>query len=381
MGAVSAPDPRVAPLLAPGQVVQVGLRATVMLRGGGGVAVPVIDAVRRSSREYVHRHEIALSVPDLGLVEARDAKQRAQWDALDFGDGHFVRVYQLFRVGHERVFATQGTYRVTGCPRQADGSWSLTGKSAEYVVQRADLLADESIRGSAVAAIARLIQSAVPGARLVIEDDVTDVVLAGMLCEAGQPGSRWAAVTRIAESCGWQVYCDLEGQFRVTVPPMVVGVPDWRIVAGESLVAFEGVTDDQDVCNVAVVTSQDGRRVGVAVDDRPGSPTFVGADVVAAAGTAGAIGLNAVPGTWGLYAQRFEMDGIESDAQAAEAARARLRGRRTQISVQSAWQPFAEPDDRVVIGPTGDVARLAVVTAVEVELGAASGGMKVEVRE
>ena len=386
---MSAPDPRVAPLLAAGQVVQVGVRATVLLRGGGGVAVPVSAGGRRSSAAYIHRHELALTVPDLSLVQAKDAKQRAQWDALDFGDGHRIRPYLVFKVGSETVLCYQGEYRITEAPRDGAGSWVLGGKSLEYLVQRADLLADVTVRGSARAALASLIQAAVPGVELVLDDDVTDVILPAMLCESGQPGSRWAAVVKVAESCGWVVACDLNGAFRVSRAKSVAGPVDWEARYGESLVSFASSASDEGVCNVAVVTSpvtqsDDGRRmapryVGVAADDRPGSPTYVGDDVVRALASAATRGLNAVPQTYGLYAQRVEMDGIGSDVQAGEAARGMLAGRASRVESVAAWQPWADVEDRVLIVPDG-AARLAVLTAVDVDF-AAGSGMKLEVRE
>ena len=51
MVSVSAPDARVASLLAAGQVPQVDVRATVLLRGGGAVAVPVSAFVRPERRD------------------------------------------------------------------------------------------------------------------------------------------------------------------------------------------------------------------------------------------------------------------------------------------------------------------------------------------
>ena len=107
MVSVSAPDARVASLLAAGQVPQVDVRATVLLRGGGAVAVPVSAASRRSSAAYIHRHELAVTVPDLSSVEARDVAQRREWDALDFGAGHSLRVVARVKAGSSWVAAAR----------------------------------------------------------------------------------------------------------------------------------------------------------------------------------------------------------------------------------------------------------------------------------
>lgn len=381
MVSVSAPDARVASLLAAGQVPQVDVRATVLLRGGGAVAVPVSAASRKSSAAYIHRHELAVTVPDLSSVEARDVAQRREWDALDFGAGHSLRVVARVKAGSSWVAAAQGIGRIVSSPRGADGSWSLSAKSHEYLVQRANLLADVEVRGSALGALAKLIQAACPDANLTIDDGVVDVDLPVMLCESGQDGSRWAAVESVAQACGWRVFCDLEGRWRVTLPRVVSGTPDWEVRRGSTLVEFEGSVTDDDVCNAAVVTDRTRRYVGVAVDSRPGSPTSVGADIVRAAERAGVLGLNAMPDTWGLYARRVEVDGIGSSAQAAQAAAGMLSGPQSQVRAQSVWQPWADVDDRVLIVPSSGAPRLAVVTDLSIDLATASSGVSLEVRE
>lgn len=393
MVAVSAPDPRVAPLLTAGQVPQVRLRGSVLLRQGGAVSVPLVSAQRKSSMGYIHRHELQAVIPDLSKVEARDLEQRRAWDALDLNGGHSLRVAVEITAGRETVRAPQGVYWITRAPRGAGGAWLVTGKSHEELVRQANLLADIKAEGSALEFLARRIQAAVPGAQLEWGDeDITDVRLTATLLradaggasnvlKASQQDSAWAAIRSIERACGWRVGCDLEGRWQVTLPRAVSGPPDWVIARGATMTSFQGSQSLDEVCNVAVVVSTDERWTGVAVDDRPGSPTYPGPDVVAAAPFAADRGVNAQPGFWPVFARRVVMDGIGSTAQAMQAARGELTGRRSSVKAGSTWQPWADVEDRVLIRSGVETPRLAVLTDVTVDLGVSSGGMDLEVRE
>lgn len=393
MVTVSAPDERVAALLTAGQVPRVALRASVLLRQGGAVAVPLVSAQRKSSMGYIARHELQAVIPDLSKVEARDLAQRRAWDALDLTGGHSLRVSVEITAGRESVRAPQGVYWVAKAPRGAGGSWLITGKSHEELVRQANLLADIKAEGSALEFLSRRIQAACPGARLEWDDaEIEDVRLtatllrsddggASNLLKATQQDSAWAAVRAVERACGWRVGCDLEGRWRVTLPRAVSGTPDWVIARGETLTSFEGSLSLDEVCNIAVVTSTDGKYTGVAVDDRPGSPTYPGPEVVAAAPFAATRGVNAQPGFWPVFAHRVVIDGIGSEAQATQAARAELSGRRSSVKAGSTWQPWADVEDRVLIRSGVETPRLAVLTDVTVDLGSASGPMDLEVRE
>lgn len=355
-------------MLSAGQVPRVRVEATLLPVGGGAIPLPVSSARRRSSAGYVHRHELTLVVPDL-----------PDRPRLDLGAGHMVMVSTSIRAGREWVDAPQGVYRITDAPRDSAGTWSLTGKSEEYVAQRADLLCDVKAEGSALEFLATMIQGACPDARLLA--DVSDVPLAATKCESGQSGSRWSAIESVAAACGWSVWCDLRGVWRVGPRRRVEGSPDWSVRKGASAVSWGSARSDAETYNVVVVRDRGRRFWGIAVDDRPGSPTYVGADVVQWSRSARTRGLNAMPRTYGLYAHVVEMDGIGSDAQAEAAAQDALAGSasvRRSLEVVSSWQPWADVDDLLLID-TEAPAVLAVLDGVDVDL-TGDSSMRLEVR-
>ena len=370
MVAVSAPDPRVLPLLAPGQVPATRTLVTFLSRAGVSVPLRVVPGGhRKSSRDSVHTHEVQVSV-----LPPEDQPR------LDLGEpGSAIVARSGIRVGRSWVWAPQGVGRVQPNPtRDRSGAWALTARSWESVIADCDLLVDVTVRGSALDVLARLIGAACPGVSMVA--DVEDVQLPATRLECGQAGSRWAAVEQVSTACGWVVRCDLSGAFRVRARSLAstVTAPDWAALRTASDDGARGSREPG--ANVVVVRDGSRKWWGIALDDRPGSPTYVGADVVAAASLARTRGLNAVPRTAGLVCRVEDVDGIGSDAQAAQAAQGLLAGGLVgprSLSVAVSWQPWADVDDRPLITGRGDDPVLGLVTSVDVPLD--GGEMRMEV--
>ena len=363
---MSGPPVSVAPLLVDGQAPQVTVEATLLRVDGSAAPLPVVAAERSSSAGQIARHELRVTVPPLD-------------PPVDWLAGHSIAVRTGIRAGGSWIWAPQGVCRVVAAPRDPDtGGTYLVARSWEELVRRADLLVDVEVSGSAVGAIAGLLQGAVPGVSLVVLVD--DVTIPTMLLPSGQDGSRWAAVEAVSVACGWRVWCDLDGAFVVGVRAGFEGDPDWTIRAGVNAASWSAGRVDDDTLNVVAVRDQARRYSGVAVDDRPGSTTFVGADVVDAV-RAGR-GIAAMPGTFGVYARVVELDGIDSDAAATAAAVGILAGACSaarEIDADAAWQPWADVDDRVLVDVDGTPV-IELVDAVTVPLTDLASPMRLELR-
>jgi hypothetical protein len=184
-------------------------------------------------------------------------------------------------------------------------------------------------------AIQKLLTSRVPN--LVFNFPSTTITAPSMTWDPGD--DPWNAANRLATDLGWVIYFDQNGictAAAVTDP--TVSTPVWRYIEGEDAV-FNYVSrryNDEEVVNYWIVTGESTENAvpvrGVAYDDVPTSPTYVG--------------------SYGRVVATFTDKGIKTAAQAQSVAQAKLnlsRGASEELSLNTIVNPAHEPLDVVEV--------------------------------
>lgn len=162
------------------------------------------------------------------------------------------------------------------------GPVSIAASGLEAIVADDKFLAPYSTRTNtaAVTAITGLIRETLPDA--VISSTAPDTPLGPRTWDA--QGDRWAAVQELATAVGAECFADADGIFRVEPLPDLLEAPvAWEVAAGEggALISVNRGWSRAGIYNVVVATGENSEAgtppvTGIAEDDDPTSPTYVG---------------------------------------------------------------------------------------------------------
>jgi hypothetical protein len=146
---------------------------------------------------------------------------------------------------------------------------------------------------------------------------------------------RAAAITDMARSIGCEFFMSPKGQGVLRPIPRLTSVPSWSVRSGVNLTSRSATTDWSEVYNIIVAESSRSDLPplrGVAQDDDPSSPTYIGIT-----------GRGPNPGWWSSAT-------LTSSAQcvvAAEGILARTKGARTSVQFEGLVHPGIEASDRI----------------------------------
>lgn len=146
---------------------------------------------------------------------------------------------------------------------------------------------------------------------------------------------RAAAITDMARSIGCEFFMSPAGQGVLRPIPKLTSVPSWSVRSGVNLTSQSATTDWSEVYNIIVAESARSDLPpmrGVAQDNDPASPTYVGIT-----------GRGPNPGWWSSSM-------LTSAAQclvAAEGILARTKGARTSVQFEGLVHPGIEASDRI----------------------------------
>lgn len=188
--------------------------------------------------------------------------------------------------------------------------------------------------------VRRILLDRYPGLPLdLAETSVTTGVNALILGEQAS-NDPYGDAQDFARAAGMDLFlaADGRGLMRPTPDPDTAPIV-WTFVEGETstLLEVEKDLDDEDAVSVVIAlgeaTSNATPARGVAEDDNPASPTYVG-------------------GPFGRVPMRWTSPLLTDDGQAAEAARAllnRLKGAAEQVAISAVFHPALEADDVVYV--------------------------------
>lgn len=336
---MSAPPSAWADRLAVGQVV-VG-RPSLMLWWPGREPAPVTVLDSPSSRMdsgQAARRELTVRVPSSEIPAGADASARVMATLLlDAGAGRVEPVVQL--VG-----------QLASSPEDDEpGVVRIVAQSREAVILAHGLTRPRTIGQSALGSLRQLVSESLPG-EYVTARGVSDVAIRPMTLEPG-PRARWDAIAKLAAILGCEFGAARGGQLRLMpVADADRGEP-WQVRDVAPLP--RRVAPPQP--NVVVVTgppsaaNDDSPTLGIAIDDRPGSPNYVGRGVVSRYLSSPGADLIADEGR--PLRTRHEELPVSSSMAAQLAARTLLlRGDRSaDVAVTVPCNPWADWGDRAVI--------------------------------
>ena len=263
---MSTPEP-VAAVLAAGQVAPVGAELVLWSRAAGRRVVPLLAADGDADESRAWRHEATLRIPGDVPEDWVERGTRVRLRASMVGsDG---------RTHWAPLVAGAITRRFRPVSRAA---WSVTVRSPEWSVVRADFVRPVTVSGSAVSQLRRLVGEAAPGVPIEVDARVADVHAPERVYEPGS-GSRMTAVTELARTVGGAFFATPAGGFRLApLGSYRDGGPDWTVRQGFSLTDAGVEDDDEWYANVVVVENRDGdsEDVRAVAFAQPGQPGYVG---------------------------------------------------------------------------------------------------------
>lgn len=154
------------------------------------------------------------------------------------------------------------------------GVTALALESPDGLLRRHGVLRSRVLQGSARGALGALVRETLPGA-VVASRGVRDVALHGYEVDGGQD-SRWRAIAELAAMMGAEIGATAVGG--LWLRPTGDASPPWVIREGRQCSTYMPSRAAQP--NIVIIEGQapDGEppAVGVAVDDRPWSPGYLG---------------------------------------------------------------------------------------------------------
>lgn len=183
--------------------------------------------------------------------------------------------------GGQRELVPLGVFRLDEVSGDVDeGPVTLQGKSLECIVQDDRFTEPYRASGTAVGAIASLIQRSIPDATVVTGASVVDAAIGPRTWDLD--ADPWVAVVELGTAIGCEVYADPDGLFVIDeLPDLLEATPVWDIKAGEGgayIRAIRGMSSDGVFNGVHARgenTETDTAPVSdLVVDEDPGSPTY-----------------------------------------------------------------------------------------------------------
>lgn len=349
-----APPDQWAARFAPGQVVSAYATVLVSWPDRDPVLLPILGSPSGSlDSGQVARRKVS------ALVASKDLPARVGPSAqvlvrtvLPSAPGVFTEVTQL-------------AGQLTDGPRDEDqGVVRLDMASREDVILGHGMVRDRVFDTSALASLLSLVRGALPGEG-VITRGVVDAPIEPVTVTPGGR-ARWDAIAQFATVLGAEFGATRGGSLRLR--PIEGGDRDeWVVRRREPLP--RPVFPPQP--NVVVVTGKTSTvenadpAVGIAVDDRPGSPFFVGTGVVTRYQSD--LGGDLTADQHRPLRTRHEELPIISTTAARVAARGLLiKGvRSADVTVQVPWNPWADWGDRLVVVDEDGAGLSLIVTGLD----------------
>jgi hypothetical protein len=238
--------------------------------------VPVGDGAVTLDRGSKVRRSLSLTVPDLKLLP---------WNATDplavYGQELVVSRGIPFASGTEWV--PLGTFRIDEPAADVRfGPITLTGKSAEVMIQDDKFLSPISTRGypTCMDALTYLIHQTDPTATI-INATADHRNPQCPVATWNTQGDRWDAVTQVARAMNAEIYCDATNRYIVADSPNVLlSSVVWDIAEGEggTLMSAARTMSRTSVYNAVQVSGENSSSnstpvSAVVYDDDPTSPT------------------------------------------------------------------------------------------------------------
>jgi len=358
---VSAPPERWVSRLAPGQVVTGWPSLVVWWADGDPVRLPVADvSSARMDSGQAARRSASFLVPSAALPPRVGPIARVCASlVLQDGPGMVSEVVQL--VGQ----------LADGPQDDEPGLVRLDVASREQVLLGHGLTAPRTLATSAMGSLLGLVREALPGEGVDCRG-VADVSMGALDVAAGER-ARWDAITQLAATLGADFGATRGGSLRLAPIESDSAVGD----SADSWVVRRAEPLPRLVCapqpNVYVVTGRDmpdddgtsAPAGGVAIDDRPASPYFVGSGVVRRYSRDPRVEIFADAG-YPLRTRFLELPVMSAAAAMGAARAAMLRGeRQADISITVPWNPWADWGDRLVVFDASGQALSLIVTGLD----------------
>lgn len=278
------------------------------------------------------------------------------WRGVDYGDG-------------QPELMPLGVFRLENVDTEEPGAGiSTSGYSLEYVVaQDAFVQPRTEESGSTIDLITLLIRESLPDA-VVVNRATRDASVPRVTWEK----ERWDAIdgtdASLARAIGAWVYCDPTGAFIIRDVPTLKDAPVWTADTGRGgvRVSTRRSSSADGVHNIVVAMGDrtDGTAVGpgIAQDDDPASPTYVG-------------------GPFGRRPRFYSSPLITTADQAKTAAEALLAeslGLAKTLSFDAVPNPALEPGDVVLVPLDDGTAERHLIDKITISL--ATGAMSCDTR-
>ncbi len=249
------------------------VRVTLLLASGGVENLDITGGSVTVDRGQAIRRTCSVTIADPSLIPRTASDKLAVYGSkmrisrgVQYADGSTERV-------------PLGMFRLDGVEGDVDdGPVTLSGKGLEAIVQDDKFTAPYRVSGTAVSAIATLIQRSIPDAAVV--NRATDAAIGARTWDV--EGDPWAAVQECATAIGAECYADADGVFIVAELPDPLSVtPVWTVATGEGgayIKASRGMKVD-GVFN-GWLARGDNTEAGttpvsaLVTDDDPTSPTY-----------------------------------------------------------------------------------------------------------
>lgn len=346
--------------------VTIGAPYLAISEGGQGWRMPVVDApVRRCDSGQVARRQASV------LVQSRDMPTDLRWLAADVTAG------VTLQDGTGSVDVAQIVGRLRVPPQDDDrGLVLLDIASPELALHGHGFTQARTIAGGALGTLANLVWESLPGHAIAVDDRVRDVPL--MVADYG-PGddARWEALTKIAAAASAEFGSDRGGRLRVAdaVEPWPPGQPPIKVEEGVSTGRLPIAESDITPNVVRVVapdtpSGDDEPPYGVAVDDRPYSPAYVGPHISPGRGVLTDDQLHALPGYAPLVTRTFELP-VTSWLDASSAARGLVvrKSRAGDVTLSMPCNPWLDWGDLIHgLGGPDRPAEAYIVTGFEIPI-------------
>ena len=354
---MSAPPERWVSRLAPGQVVTGWPSLLVWWAQGDPVRLPVVNvSSARLDSGQAARRSASFLVPSAALPPRVGPIARVCASlVLHDGPGMVSEVVQL--VG-----------QLADGPQDDDpGLVRLDVASREQVILGHGLTSRRTMATSALGSLLGLVREALPGEGVDCRG-VTDVSMGTIEVAAGER-ARWDAIMQLAATLGADFGATRGGSLRLAPIEPDDSADSWVVRRVEPLPRL--VCSPQP--NVYVVTGRespddDGNSApagGVAIDDRPASPYFVGHGVTRRYLRDPQVVLFADDG-YPLRTRFLELPVMSAAAAMGAARAAMLRGeRQADVSITVPWNPWADWGDRLVVFDSSGQALSLIVTGLD----------------
>lgn len=268
--------------------------------------------------------------------------------------------------------------RLRSVPRDAErGLVRIALASPELSIHGHGFVRPRTIAGGAIGALQALVWEALPGHRVAVGEGVTDVPLQVTTYEPGDD-ARWKAVSEIAAAMSAELGSDRGGRLRLAHvdQPWAPGSAPVVLAVGSSTDRAPQAESDVTPNVIRVVSTgkpegDDETPYGVAVDDRPYSPGYVGPHIRQGLIQRGDETYLRAAAEWPpLVVETFELPVLSwLDAAAAARALVKRKSRSGDVTLAMPCNPWLDWGDRVV-GLTDDdrAGEAYVVTGFDIPL-------------